>query len=162
MAKSYYLLIQAGEVITTSSRFFRVSVGDSSNDMKAFHFVRGFCEKRGYYFHPVSEGTYEFLEKCLRSVYGYCDMVLVAACLYDVSVSEVRMILTGCAPLPDTSQAVANASRCMVSLSVGYCCAKKMGEKMPKKLREGSRNKYGNTSKQGRKWIRKGYKGGWM
>ena len=162
MAKCYYIMIQAGEVITTSSRFFRVSVGDSKRDVMHYFWLRDYCEEHGYFIHPVSEGTYEFLEKCLRSVYGYCDMVLVAACLYDVSVSEVRMILTGCAPLPDTSQAVANASRCMVSLSVGYRCSQKMGEKMPKKLREGSRNKYGKTCKQGRKRIRKGYEGVWM
>lgn len=153
MAKSYYIMIQAGEVITTSSRFFRVSVGNSKSDVMAYFWLRDYCEKNGYFINPVSEGTYEFIEKCLRSVYGYCDMVLVAACLYDVSVSEVRMILTGCAPLPDTSQAVANASKCMVTLSVDYRVCQKMGGKLPKNLRGDTPTKYGKTYKQAPKRI---------
>lgn len=153
MAKSYYILIQAGEVITTSSRFFRVSVGSSKSDIEQYFWLRDYCKENGYYLEQVCNGTYKFIEKCLRSVYGYCDMVLVAACLYDVSVSEVRIILTGCAPLPDTSRAVANASRCMVTLSVNYRLCQKMGGKLPKNLRGGSPTKYGKTYKQAPKRI---------
>lgn len=153
MAKSYYILIQTGREITSETRYFRVSVGTSIYERNYLHSIRGMCEKRGYYFKQIDNTSWDFVAKCLKSVYGYCDMVLVAACLYDVSAFDMVEILEGRKGLPDTSRAVANASRALCSMSVDYRVCQKMGEKLPKNLRGGSPTKYGKTYKQAPKRI---------
>lgn len=150
---TYFLLIQTGREITSETRYFRVSVGTDTRSLGLLRWLRSYCEANGFYFHEIEDSSWDFVSKCLKSVYGYCDMILVAACVYDVSVSEVRMILTSCAPLPDNSQAVRNASRALCSMSVDYRVCKKMGEKLPKNLRGDTPTKYGKTYKQAPKRI---------
>lgn len=67
--KHSYLYIEAGEVVDTTSRFFRVWIGESRHDLRAFARLQALASTRGHYFERWCEGVDSFLRRLLDSTF---------------------------------------------------------------------------------------------
>lgn len=123
--KHYYLFITAEVTLDTSSRFYKVPIGSSKQDVRDYLTLTAIAVDRGYYFAKWDEGTNTFIDKCFDSLWGCHDLLVYSNHLALVSCRDlVRMLKQG---VVDSSpqHVLDNASHAMKYLDINYRCSLK-------------------------------------
>lgn len=64
----WYILIAAGAIVDSSSRFYKIGIGNSMRDVKNLSKLQDFAAANGYYFHIIDNEASNFLMKIADSL----------------------------------------------------------------------------------------------
>lgn len=74
----YYLYIKAGLKIDADTRFYKVGIGESSDQLRIKEWLTAYAAQHGHFFVLWSDDTAEFFCKCCEQI-GADDPCLVTA-----------------------------------------------------------------------------------
>lgn len=117
----YYLYISCdgGIVDATTTRFYKVGIGQSAQARRDYLFLTAYSVDKGDYFSLWSEEVNAFFLRCLESVYGTSDMLIRVSHLSKVSARQlVRSLRSEGKPIPLND--LRNAEHVMRYLSINY------------------------------------------
>lgn len=120
--KHNYLLITAGDVVNTDSRFYKVPVGTSKRDLGAFRRLYKISVENGYYFKKWDAETTRFLSKVIESVYGTGDIMAISQHLTLKSCADLLTIFNDGTKTHEMPLATRNAAHCMRYLNLNFRC----------------------------------------
>lgn len=120
--KHNYLLITAGDVVNTDSRFYKVPVGTSRRELGAFRRLYKISMDNGYYFKKWDAETTHFLSKVIESVYGTGDIMAISQHLTLKSCADLLRIFNDGVNPSETPLATRNTAHCMRYLDLNFRC----------------------------------------
>ena len=120
--KHNYLLITAGDVVDTDSRFYKVPVGTSKRDLGAFRRLYRIATDNGYYFKKWDSETTSFLSKVIASVYGTGDIMAISQHLTIKPCVDLLRVINDGTKTSETPLATRNAAHCMRYLNLNFRC----------------------------------------
>lgn len=120
--KHNYLLITAGDVVDTNSRFYKVPVGTSKRDLGAFRRLFRISENKGYYFKKWDSETTHFLSKVIESIYGTGDIMAISQHLTIIPCVDLLRVINDGTKTSEMPLATRNAAHCMRYLNLNFRC----------------------------------------
>lgn len=117
MTRKYIYIHSEGNPSRVTS-FFIVMLGDSQRDITLKRQLEGQRLHYGDYFKPYDADQWEFVKKCVKSIFDSDDMVTIAQQVVKVSPSALVAYLRGADKPQNPLHVVRNAVRlqCKVSL----------------------------------------------
>lgn len=125
----FYLFIDAGKVVDESTAFYRVGIGTSKRDVTCFRQLARIATTRGSYFHRWDNSTSDFLTRCIESVYGGSNALVVASHLIPIKCRELVKVLEGRQGAKPLQDAVKQASHLLRFQSLNYRLACMAGDR---------------------------------
>lgn len=116
----FYLFIDAGKVVDESTAFYRVGIGTSKRDVSCFRQLARIATAKGSYFHRWDSSTSDFLTRCIESVYGGSNALVVASHLIPINCRELVKVLEGRQVAVPLQDAVRQASHLLRFQSLNY------------------------------------------
>lgn len=116
----YYLFIEAGNVLDTTARYYKVGIGASHQAQRDYLSLVALASDNNYFFVLWGEKTVDFLRKCMVSVFGSDDPITIANHLVPVSARDLVRTLKNKQILAPRQTAITNANHVMRYLSVNY------------------------------------------
>lgn len=118
--KHNYLYIECGEVVDTSTRFFRVPIGASKRENGFYLRLVALSQDKGHYFVLWDGAADEFYHRCLQSI-GRDDMIMGNFKFPElVTPRELILHLEKGATIFPPSHVLDNQHRLLSQLSVNY------------------------------------------
>ena len=116
----YYLFIDADKMVDESTAYYKVAIGESKREISRFRSLLKIAQERGAYFHKWDGGTTEFLQKCLASVYGSANSLVIASHLIPIKAGDLLKVYEGTKVAKPLQQAMAQASHVLEYCSLNY------------------------------------------
>lgn len=125
----FYLFIDAGKVVDGSTAFYRVGIGTSKRDVSCFRQLARIATAKGSYFHRWDNTTSDFLTRCIGSVYGGTNALVVASHLIPIKCGDLVKVLEGRQTAKPLQDAVKQASHLLRFQSLNYRLACMAGDR---------------------------------
>ena len=125
----FYLFIDAGKMVDESTAFYRVGIGTSKRDVSCFRQLARIATAKGSYFHRWDNSTSDFLTRCIESVYGGANALVVASHLIPIKCRELVKVLEGRQNAKPLQDAVKQASHLLRFQSLNYRLACMAGDR---------------------------------
>ena len=125
----FYLFIDAGKMVDESTAFYRVGIGTSKRDVSCFRQLARIATAKGSYFHRWDNTTSDFLTRCIGSVYGGTNALVVASHLIPIKCRELVKVLEGRQNAKPLQDAVKQASHLLRFQSLNYRLACMAGDR---------------------------------
>ena len=125
----FYLFIDAGKVVDESTAFYRVGIGTSKRDVSCFRQLARIATAKGSYFHRWDNTTSDFLTRCIGSVYGGTNALVVASHLIPIKCGDLVKVLEGRQTAKPLQDAVKQASHLLRFQSLNYRLACMAGDR---------------------------------
>lgn len=118
--KHYYLFIECGSVLDSTAHFYKVPIGVGKQDTRDYLTLTALAADRGYYFKLWDNETTLFLFRCLDSVWGSHDSMVIASHLALISCRELCKVLHVGSNFENAPSTLTNASHLMKYLNINY------------------------------------------
>lgn len=112
----YYLYIQAGQTIDSSTSFFKVGVGESDAQIWKRAWLQAYAHEHGHFFVIWSPDAVDFMIKCQKSIGPNAKNVIA------IMANDLVKYLRDGAGVPNSYPAELNRHNLLMKIDPSYYC----------------------------------------